>query len=101
MIHETQSAQISQKQDDRSIYAITKPMCPPGYHLHGLHFGTFCTWAHDAYKPNCISCHKAIVVITGRTYYFHDLQIYIYIYVCMYIYIYIYVYIYINNVDLY
>ena len=32
MIHNTQSAQISQKQDGRNIYAIIKTMCPPGYH---------------------------------------------------------------------
>ena len=27
-----QSAQISQKQDERNIYVIMKTMCPPGYH---------------------------------------------------------------------
>ena len=32
MIHDTQSAQISQKQDERNIYEIMKTMCPPGYH---------------------------------------------------------------------
>ena len=32
MIHDTQSAQISQKQDERNIYVIMKTMCPPGYH---------------------------------------------------------------------
>ena len=32
MIHGTQSAQISQKQGGRNIYAIIKTMCPPGYH---------------------------------------------------------------------
>ena len=32
MIHDTQSAQISQKQDERKIYAIMKTMCPPSYH---------------------------------------------------------------------
>ena len=34
-----------------------------------------------------MSCHKAIVVITGRAHCFHD---YIYIYIHVYIYIYIY-----------
>ena len=43
MIHETQSAQISQKQDDRNIYVIMKTMGPPGYH----HNGNSSTWAHD------------------------------------------------------
>ena len=32
----TQSAQISQKQDKRNIYEITKTMCPPGYHHNGF-----------------------------------------------------------------
>ena len=36
MIHDTQSAQISQKQDGRNIYAIMKTMCPPGYHHNGF-----------------------------------------------------------------
>ena len=36
MIHDTQSAQISQKQDERNIYAIMKTMCPPGYHHNGF-----------------------------------------------------------------
>ena len=33
--------------------------------------------------PKCMSCHKAIVVITGSAHCFHD---------CIYIYIYIYIY---------
>ena len=32
MIQDTHSAQISQKRDGRSIYAIIKTMCPPGNH---------------------------------------------------------------------
>ena len=36
VIHDTQSAQISQKQDERNIYAIMKTMCPPGYHHNGF-----------------------------------------------------------------
>ena len=36
MIHDTQSAQISQKQDGRNIYVIIKTMCPPGYHHNGF-----------------------------------------------------------------
>ena len=35
VIHNTQSAQISQKQDGRNIHAIMKTMCPPGYHCNG------------------------------------------------------------------
>ena len=36
MIHDTQSAQISQKQDGRNTYAFMKTMCPPGYHHNGF-----------------------------------------------------------------
>ena len=36
VIHDTQSAQISQKQDEPNIYAIMKPMCPPSYHHNGF-----------------------------------------------------------------
>ena len=32
--------------------------------------GNSCTWAHDV--PKCMSCHKAIVVVTGRAPCFHD-----------------------------
>ena len=41
-----------------------KTMCPPGYHHNGF------------VATQCMSCHKAIVVITGRAHCFHD---YIYI----------------------
>ena len=46
-----------------------KTMCPPGYHHNG-----FVATVH--HLPKCMSCHKAIVVITGRAHCFHD---YIYI----------------------
>ena len=36
MIHDTQSAQISQKQDERNIYGIMKTICPPGSHHNGF-----------------------------------------------------------------
>ena len=36
MIHDTQSAQISLKQDERNIYVIMKKMYPPGYHHNGF-----------------------------------------------------------------
>ena len=32
MFHDTQSAQISHKQDERNKYAIVKRMCLPSYH---------------------------------------------------------------------
>ena len=87
MIHDTQSAQISQKQDGRNIYVIMKTMCPPGYHHNG--FGATHALGHMMYgltvhhEPKCMSCPKAIVVITGRAHCFHD---YIYIYIYIYIY---------------
>ena len=34
--HDTQTPQISQKQDGRNIYAIMKTMCPPGYYHNGF-----------------------------------------------------------------
>ena len=41
------------------VYAIMKTMCPPGYQT--VH-----------HVPKCMSCHRAIVVITGRAHSFHD-----------------------------
>ena len=32
MIHDTQSAQISPKEDEHNIYVIIKTMCPSGYY---------------------------------------------------------------------
>ena len=56
-----------------------KTMCPPGYHHNG--FVATHALGHMMYPtvhhvPKCMSCHKAIVVITGRVHCFHD---YIYI----------------------
>ena len=85
MIQDTQSAQISLKQDERNIYVIMKTMCPPGYHHNGFvathALGHMMYGSHDVrltvhHVPKCMSCHKAIVVITGRAHCFHD---YIYI----------------------
>ena len=37
VVHNTQSAQISQKQNGRNIYVIMKTMClPPGYYHNGF-----------------------------------------------------------------
>ena len=35
MVHDTQSAQISQKQDEHNIYEIMKTMCPPSSYHNG------------------------------------------------------------------
>ena len=85
------------------IYVIMKTMCPPDYHHNGfvathalghmmygytllvpmiqrvlkdslVHWYQQCVTVHHV--PKCMSCHKAIVVITGRAHCFHD---YIYI----------------------
>ena len=59
-----------------------KTMCPRSYHhdgfvaTHALRHMMY-GWATVHHVPKCMSCHKAIVVITGREHYFHD---YIYIY---------------------
>ena len=35
--------------------------------------GNSCTWANDVHHvPKCMSCHKAIVMITGRAHCFQD-----------------------------
>ena len=54
------------------IYVIMKTMCPPGYHHNGI------VATHDVHHvAKCMSCHNAIVVMTGREHCFHD---------CIYIY---------------
>ena len=50
-----------------------KTMCPPGYHHNGFvatHWYQQCGTVHHV--PKCMSCHKAIVVKTGRAHCFHD-----------------------------
>ena len=71
MIYDTESAQSSQKQDERNIYAIMKAMCPPGYHHNGFvathalgHMSTSCVRTTVQHVTKCRSCHKAIVVIS-------------------------------------
>ena len=51
------------------MYVIMKTMCPPSYHHNGF-------VATHALGPKCMSCHKAIVVITRRAHCFHG---YIYV----------------------
>ena len=70
-------------------------MCPSGY-LHNNFVATDAL-GHIMYRtscdhvPKCMSCHKVIVVITGRAHCFHDFMI-AYIYHAHYMYIYIYIY---------
>ena len=57
-----------------------KTMYPPGYH----HNGFVATHAQGFPMPKCMSCHKAIVVITGRAHCFHDYtHIYTHIYISL------------------
>ena len=84
MINDAQSAQISQKQDKRNIYAIMKTMCLPGYHHNGFlithalgHMMNNVATVRHVLKH--IICHRAIVVTAGA-HCFHD---------CIYMYVYI------------
>ena len=83
MIHDTPSAQISQKQDGCNIYVIMKTMCPPGYHHNG--FVATHALGHMMYGSH------------NRTYTYVYVYVYIYIYIYIYTYIYIYIYIYIYS----
>ena len=56
---------------ENNVPSQLSPKLSPSYHV-----------------PKCMSCHKVIVVITGRAHCFHD-WIYMYIYIYVYIYIYI------------
>ena len=71
-IHNTQSTQISQKQDGRNVYAIMKTMCPLVYH------NMYSTILHHV--PKCMSSHKGIVVIIGRAHFYIVFMI-VYIYI--------------------
>ena len=53
MIHNTQSAQISQKQDGRNVHVIMKTMCPPGYHHNG-----FVATHALGHRTSCIQVHE-------------------------------------------
>ena len=49
MIHDTQSAQTSQKQDGHNIYVIMRTMRSPGYH----HVHTSCFQVHELPQSYC------------------------------------------------
>ena len=55
-VHDTQSAQISQKQDEPNIYEIMKTMCPPGYHHNG--FVATHALGHMMYRTSCAQVHE-------------------------------------------
>ena len=87
MIHDTQSAQILQKQDEHNIFVIMKIMYSFGYHHNG--FVATHALRHMMYVTCHISCaqfhgcQEPIVGITGRVHCFYD-------YTHRYVYIYIY-----------
>ena len=94
MIHDTQSAQNLHEQDGRNIFDYENNV-PSRLSPHWL-CDNACTWAHDVHHVlKCMSYHKAIVVISGRAHWFHNMCVYICICICIYMYIYIYIYIYI------
>ena len=51
-----------------NLYAIIKTMCSPGYH----HNSFVATHAFGHVMPKCSSCHKAMVVITGKAHCLKD-----------------------------
>ena len=75
MINDTQSAQISQKQDGRNIYAVMKTMWPPGYH-HNCFVATLATRALG-HVP--INIYKIYIYIYIYIHYIYIIYIYIYI----------------------
>ena len=68
MIHDTQSAQISQKQDQYDIYFIMRTMCPPGYHHNGF---------VATHVPKCIYTYIYILYIYTYIYISYIIHIYI------------------------
>ena len=58
MIHDTQNAQISQKQDGRNIYVIMKRVCPPGSHDSG--FVATHALGHMMHGLNRTSCAQEV-----------------------------------------
>ena len=88
VIHNTQRAQISQKQDEWNLYAIMKSWKK----IALLVITTVTLWQLMHHVPKCMSCHKVIVVITRRAHCFMIAYIYIYIYIDIYIYICMYIY---------
>ena len=82
MTHDTQSAQISQTQDEHKTYVIMKTTCPPGYHHNGfaatdalglIMYGYTLLVPMNQTVPNKpskerkIIGHCVIVIMTGRS----------------------------------
>ena len=58
MIHDTQSAQILQKQDEPNMHATLKTMCPPGYQHNG--FVVTHVFRHMMYRTSCAQVHELL-----------------------------------------
>ena len=97
LYHHTQSAQISQMQDEHNIYAIMKTMCSPGYYhnsfvathapLHMMYILTSCAVDHVNHK-SCAQVHELPQSHCGDNRegtLLSWLHIYIYIYIYIYI----------------
>ena len=75
MIHDTERSDLTGVKWALYIYAICshKTMCPPGYHYnvfmatHALGHMMYGGAISVHHVPRCMSCLKAIVVITGGT----------------------------------
>ena len=76
MIHDTQRAQISQKEDGHNIYAILKTMCPPGYH-------------HISFVHELPQSHNGYIVFMIAYIYIIYICVCVCVCVCVYIYIYV------------
>ena len=57
MIHDTQSALISQKQDGHNIYTIMKTIYPPSYHHSGF-LATYALGQNDIVLVICCSLER-------------------------------------------
>ena len=101
MIQDTQSAEISQKQDGCNIYVIMKTICPPRYH-HNVFIATPAL-GHMMYGYTLLVPMNQKVLKKLSSYYLSiylsiSLSLYIYTYIYIYIYINIYIYIYITYI---
>ena len=84
MIHDTQSAQISRKQDERNIYAIMKTVCLPGYHHNG--FVATHALGHMMYGYTLLVPMKECS--TSKE---HNMLILLFLYIYIYVYIFMYI----------
>ena len=99
MIHDTQSAQISQKQDGHNMYAISKTTCSPGYHHNGfvathalghmmcgyVRWCTLCAQVHELPQSHCGDNWKGTLFSWLHIYIERERKKERNIYICMYL----------------